>query len=263
MESYMLRVILLGLGILFILAIYLWDKRSHVDVRMFKRRSARKESSRHSRHRQRDHSAFDDDSAVDGLPTIELDDETQPEPTISESFSVPVDEPVEAVADDLPSFSARSAFQEFESGAELPTKILQIKVICKDTRISGQMIMDLASELDLKHGQFDIFHRLDQKTGKSVFSVANAVEPGNFDLENITQLSTPGLVLFSQLPAPVDSMSVFNDMLDFAQRIAFIVGAELQDASRCVLTQQSIEHEREQIRLYEAKLNRAMHDLNG
>jgi len=65
------------------------------------------------------------------------------------------------------------------------------------------------------------------------------------------------------LPAPVDSMSVFNDMLDFAQRIAFIVGAELQDASRCVLTQQSIEHEREQIRLYEAKLNRAMHDLNG
>ncbi len=267
MESYTLRVILLVLGILFILGIYLWDKRNHVDARLFKRRKSRKTSSR-KQSRTRDTSVFDESAAVDGLPSIQADEDLPeelahtPKPAVAESFSANDRNTPTTVDNDIPSFSARTAFDEFESGAELPTKILQIHLISRDARISGQMILDLAAELNLQHGEFNIFHRMDEKSGKSVFSIANAVEPGSFDLSKMDELSTPGLALFSQLPAPLDAMQVYNAMLEVAERMAFIVGGELQDPSHCALTQQSIEHEKEQIIAYQVKLNKAMQELN-
>ena len=72
---------------------------------------------------------------------------------------------------------------------------------------------------------------------------------------------TPGITLFSQLPAPVDCMEAFSEMMNAAKRIGYILGAELQDGSHSVMTSQSIEHERDAVLEYKQKLQLAMQKL--
>ena len=263
MDSTELRIILLILGIAFVAGIYFWDKRKHVDSRFFKRQSVRKKP----RH---DHSVFDAaeeevEAEITEVPDkislkVETDAQTQ---TVADqpqkTFSFSTEEKM-ANDEDL-SFSSRSAFEEFEAGADLPTKIIQVNLIARNSEISGQMILDLASEFDMQLGEFNIFHRMDRKTGKSIFSMANIVEPGTFDPDNMQHFKTPGLTLFSQLPAPVDCLTVYSEMMNVAKRISYIVGAEMQDQSHSVMTSQSIEHERDRIVEYKQQLNRAMQSL--
>ena len=262
MEELSLRVILLIVGVFLIIGIYLWDKRKHVDDRLLKRFKSRQSP---AKRRRRDKSAV-------AAPSLSVNDASSDDILMSdpvgadqfpEDFSLPMDE-VDGLdeADNQLSFTARNAFQEFEAGADLPTRIIQLNLLAKDHQISGNMIMDVAADLNLQHGEFNIFHRIDQPTGKAVFSMANAVEPGNFDLTQMENFSTPGLTLFARLPAPVDSMKVFEEMLQVCQRVSFIVGAEMQDASHCTLTTQSIEHEREQVRQYQRQLDMAMQNYN-
>lgn len=264
MDSNVLRLILLILGIVLVAGIYLWDRRKHVDSRFFKRQSVR-------RNRQHDTSLFDNEEQPDADSVSEYDENYEGEivspvrTRSSEDVSFSVNneqtlDPVSNQMDDL-SFSARDAFQEFEAGAKLPTKILQVNIVARNNDISGQMILDLASELDMQLGEFNIFHRMDPKTGKSVFSMANIVEPGSFDPDDMQNFKTPGLTIFSQLPAPVDCVKVFSEMMNVAKRISYIVGAEMQDSTHSVMTSQSIEHERDELVQYKQKLQLAMQSL--
>lgn len=288
MDSNILRLVLFILGVAFVAGIYFWDKRKHVDSRLARKQVSRK-AKRHdsSVFDQVEHRDPDIEKRIEPEPELEPEVELEPEPEIEPEPEPDVqfhDEPVldmeaasaEPVAnelsfsaqsedlaaeDDSLSFSSTDAFQEFEAGADLPTKILQINLVMRNGEISGQMILDLATELNLELGEFNIFHRMDKKTNKSIFSMANIVEPGSFDRATMESFKTPGLTLFSQLPAPVDCVKVYSDMVDVAKRIRYIVGAELQDSSHSVMTAQSIEHEREAVVQYRHKLQLAMQSL--
>ena len=262
MDSNTLRLILLVLGIALVVGIYLWDRRKHVDSRLFSKRSIRK-------NRLHDTSVFDQEETAEADDSEDSFEEevivktaartnTAEDSNLSFSFENDAEKPEQS--DEL-SFSATSAFQEFEAGADLPTKIIQVNLVARKTDISGQMILDLAAELNLQLGDYNIYHRMDPKTGKSIFSMANIVEPGSFDPDNMQDFKTPGLTLFSQLPAPIDCLKVYSEMMDVAKRISYIVGAEMQDASHSVMTSQSIEHEREAIVEYKQKLQLAMQSL--
>lgn len=256
MDSNSLRLVLLILGVVLVAGIYLWDRRKHVDSRLFRKQSVR-------RNRQHDTSVFDNGEGTDDDPVPDATPDSAEMPILqaaeADTFQLTSD-PSAEISDDL-SFSATSAFQEFEAGADLPTKILQVNLVARSTEISGQMILDLAAELDMQLGEFNIFHRMDPKTGKSIFSMANIVEPGSFDADNMQNFKTPGLTLFSQLPAPVDCLTVYSEMMNVAKRISYIVGAEMRDASHSAMTSQSIEHEREAIVEYKHKLHLALQSL--
>ncbi|NNJ91127.1 MAG: hypothetical protein HKP55_05590 [Gammaproteobacteria bacterium] len=268
MDADILRLVLFILGAAFVAGIYFWDKRKPVDSRLARKRVSRK-ASRH------DSSVFDQVEHRD--PVIEKETISEPEFQTEKQAGLDIEpvsaEPVAdelsftaqpgdvAVDDDSLSFSSTDAFQEFEAGTDLPTKILQINLVMRNGEISGQMILDLAAEMNLELGEFNIFHRMDKKTNKSVFSMANIVEPGSFDKVHMDTFKTPGLTLFSQLPAPIDCVKVYSEMVDVAKRIRYIVGAELKDSSHSVMTAQSIEHEREAVVQYKHKLHLAMQSL--
>jgi cell division protein ZipA len=274
MDTDILRLVLFILGVAFVAGIYFWDKRKHVDSRLAHKQVSRKA-------RRHDSTVFDQaeyrdpvlepqiesesQSEVSSKPLHETTLELEPEavettvPVSDElSFSAQIDD---VPVDDSLSFSSTDAFQEFEAGADLPTKILQVNLVMRNGEISGQMILDLALELDLQLGEFNIFHRMDKRTGKSVFSMANIVEPGSFDKTNMDAFRTPGLTLFSQLPAPIDCLKVYSEMINVAKRISYIVGAEIQDSTHSVMTSQSIEHEREAVIQYKHQLQLAMQSL--
>jgi len=258
MEDISVRILLLVAGVIIIAAIYLWDKRKTLTVHKARRSRHKKTDKR----RQHDSAVFDKEAAEQSVDDFDV---LMSEPVGGDEFPAEFSMSIQSDQDSVMgldkndlSFPARHAFQEFEAGADLPTKILQLSLLSKGNPISGQMIVDLAAELNLQFGEFNIYHFIDQPTGKPIFSMANAVEPGSFNIAQMESFSTPGLTLFARLPAPIESSRVLEDMLKTGQRIAFIVGAELQDASHCALTAQSTDHLREQIKQYQHQLDRAM-----
>ena len=109
---------------------------------------------------------------------------------------------------------------------------------------------------DLRFGDMDFFHRHEFEAGRGAiqFSVANMMQPGVFDIDNMADMATPGLVFFLTLPGPENMMQAYDYMLETAQTVARNLGADVLDESRSVLTRQTMEHSRQQIRELERRM---------
>lgn len=132
-------------------------------------------------------------------------------------------------------------------------KIVIINVMAADgRRFNGAALVAVLEEAELQYGEHGIYHRmLNTRSGPvALYSVANIVEPGSFDLERLDELSSPGVAMFMQLPGPFDGLAAFDQMLETARRIGDRLGGQLLDARRCDLTRQAIEHIREDLREY-------------
>lgn len=117
----------------------------------------------------------------------------------------------------------------------------------------GSDVFEAAREAGLEYGDMRIFHHHETVDGRvhSIFSLANMVEPGWFDQEQQEQLQTPGVALFLQLPAPMDGCKAFDAMIAAAQSLKHSLGGELRDASRSIMSHQTIAHLRDEISDYE------------
>ena len=82
------------------------------------------------------------------------------------------------------------------------------------TSYHGRSLVEAMQSQSLKYGDMNIFHRVDQKTKTKLFSVANALEPGTFDLSDLDDFQSPGVTFFMQLPAPNDPSIIFDLMLN-------------------------------------------------
>lgn len=121
--------------------------------------------------------------------------------------------------------------------------------------LAGLDVVVAAEKVGLVFGHMDIFHRLvDGKPELGpVFSVANMVQPGHFDMTQVAQMRTPGLSLFMTLPAPLPALDAWEMMLPAAQRMAELLGALVLDEERNALGRQRIGHIREELRAYDRK----------
>ena len=73
------------------------------------------------------------------------------------------------------------------------------------------------------------------------------MQPGVFDIDNMADITTPGLVFFVTLPGPDDMVKAFDYMLETAQAVARNLGGDVLDESRSVLTRQTREHSHQRI----------------
>ncbi len=133
-------------------------------------------------------------------------------------------------------------------------EIFAINVLARNGgRFTGTELLDAFDRHGLKYRDRNIFHRLDAGTNEVRFSVANAVEPGYFDLADIETLRTPGVSFFFQLPGAAQPAATFDDMLSVARDIASTLGGDLKDEKLSVLTGQTISHFRERIAEFSRK----------
>lgn len=116
---------------------------------------------------------------------------------------------------------------------------------------TGEGIHAVMTSAGLTHGEHLIYHYM--QDGSAVFSIANAIEPGFFELSKLKTISTPGLAVFMQLPGPVECRKALTSLLDVSKRIASALSGELCDESRSVLTQQTISHLTEKVEAYRLK----------
>lgn len=135
-----------------------------------------------------------------------------------------------------------------------PDKVLIITVLAdKGREIRGERLLPLVKACGMQFGDMDIFHRFEDglSQGAVQFSMADAVNPGVFDIEHIEKTVTRGLTFFMSMEEPRDIMNAFECMLATAETVAKHMGAELLDENRSVLRPQTKEHYRQRIRDYE------------
>jgi cell division protein ZipA len=145
---------------------------------------------------------------------------------------------------------------EREKQAEVVEQVISIFVTANHSQgFYGPQLLQLLQECGLVHGDMNIFHRFEDglRLGKTQFSMANMMEPGTFDLAQMDQLHTPGVVFFLTLPTAQNNMQAFDYMLETAQCLASNLGGDILDEQRSVMRPQTIEHCRQQIREFERR----------
>jgi cell division protein ZipA len=113
----------------------------------------------------------------------------------------------------------------------------------------GPMLLDALEAAHLEYGDMQIFHRNEVVDGseRHLFSAANIKEPGIFDLAAMEHFTTEGVVLFMQVVPGMDAVRAFDAMVDSATIMADELSATVCDATRSVLTKQTISHMREEV----------------
>jgi cell division protein ZipA len=135
-----------------------------------------------------------------------------------------------------------------------PERIVTVNVVAPETgRFEGADLVVAADKAGLEFGHKGIFHRLIE--GKAelgpVFSVANMLQPGSFDLSRVTELSTTGLSFFMTLPGPMPALDAWDAMLPTAQRLAELLGGQVLDDEHNALGRQRIAHIRDELRAWD------------
>ncbi|PCJ92999.1 MAG: cell division protein ZipA [Porticoccaceae bacterium] len=113
----------------------------------------------------------------------------------------------------------------------------------------GEQLLDALLRQGLRYGSMRIFHRHEEEDGAGpvIYSVANSVNPGTFDLNNMAQLTTPGISLFFAMEDVADPAVGLDILLTSAKEIAIEVEGELKDESRSAFTRQTEDHYRQRV----------------
>ena len=140
--------------------------------------------------------------------------------------------------------------QETVDKADQPVheEVLVIHLMAnKGEYCQGQQLLDSSIALGLRYGAMKIFHRHTDEDGSGpiLFSMANMLKPGTFDLSTIGELELVGVTLFmtpSELEKPA---LIFDLMIDTAEKLAVELKLNIMDESRSSMTKQTIDHYRQ------------------
>ncbi len=136
--------------------------------------------------------------------------------------------------------------------AQMPVeRIVTLFVVAREgAHFNGSDLIVAAEKAGLEFGDMGIYHRLvdGKRELGPIFSVANMLKPGSFDLARLDTLRTPGLSFFMTLPAPLPALDAWDTMLPTAQRMAELLDGQVLDEERNALGRQRIAHIRDELR---------------
>jgi len=150
--------------------------------------------------------------------------------------------------------AARAAEQE-RAKRQAPEEVIVVHVMGGEQRLPGKPLLQAVLDSGMRFGEFNIFHRYESGAhdAQAMFSMANAVEPGVFDLDTMEGQSFVGVSFFLMLPGPANSRQALDLMVESARRVAREVGGDLHDQHHSVLTTQTVEHLRQRVMEYERR----------
>jgi len=120
----------------------------------------------------------------------------------------------------------------------------------KGETVTGENLLNTILGVGFRYGAMKIFHRhlLDDGSGPVLFSMANLLNPGTFDLNTIRQLQIPGVTLFMALDDIEEPVEAFDIMIKAIDVMATALDLNVMDESRSSMTAQTIDHYRQRAR---------------
>ncbi len=260
-----LRLVLIFIGIVVIIAIYTYEKarRKRSDTR-YSRWGGSEQQDFIPRHYEHGRSAMPADTADFGdIPDdLEEDYDEDDKPSKHDTLKDIADElqQLEGIIatrdNDIEQLEIDGLVidtEQTDSVDKQPDEVIIINIFSTDGRVlSGPDILDAAMKENLQFGDMGFFHRLDE-SGNTLFSMANALQPGSFDISAMETLATRGLVFFMAMPGVGDPLANFDSMMTTIRSIANTLHAQLHDDTRSVLTRQGIDEIRSRISEYKLK----------
>jgi len=122
-----------------------------------------------------------------------------------------------------------------------PTDLFVFNVVAKDgAKLGGHELLQFFLTSGFRYGHMNIFHRHEHSdgTGEVLFSIANMMAPGTFDLDTMEQFQSQGISFF--LTAPNDNIDIkkaFDLMLRAVVQIADEFHCDVLNEERGTLTE--------------------------
>ena len=131
---------------------------------------------------------------------------------------------------------------------DMSRPLVYLTLVAKQGRVSGRAVLDSLDEEGFRPGLMRLYYWRRDTEPSVTFGVANMVEPGVLDPDELSGMETPGLVTFMSVPE--DSASAFrilDTMVTVGRRLARRIDATLCDDTRSTLTAQAENHLRETV----------------
>lgn len=244
MDADTVRLILIVLGAILIVGLYLWERRRGPD--------------------EEDEGYDDDDTPYAAGPA-------RREPAVQRGHTdadeaggdTVADHRTERPADRAPTLAKayQDRYPDDQGGGGVPSPLLvQLSVAKRYGEIDGLDLMEVAESCGLRRGDMDIFHCLDEfEDGTRIyFSMANMVKPGTFPFDDMENFTTPGTMLFAQLDGKPEDLTIVEEMIATARKLATNLGGDVLDDTRRPLTVRKEEDMRKAVLENEARFARAV-----
>ena len=184
-----------------------------------------------------------------------VDEPLAPEPsengTVDESL---VSEPsedgagAESIADVDAVQPIAAAGAEPPIAVDMTRPLVYLTLVAKQERVSGRVVLESLEEEGFRPGLLRLYYWRNDAESSVVFGVANMVEPGLLDPEELPGMETPGLVTFMSVPQDgATAFRILDIMVAVSRRLARRIDATLCDETRSTLTAQAENHLREKI----------------
>lgn len=236
MES--LRWILLGAGFVFVLAIYILGRS---------RRQRHKSIIDELEEDLPEFSAQNLDDMDEGVGEVRIVADV--DLTFNEDDSAIAISAEDKQIEELPENEITESDTSKEKISEKNEKhsdIVVLYILSKANQLlAGSQINSSVQAMGLTFGEMNIFHF--KSDNRSVFSLANMLEPGSFDPDTIHDLKTSGLTVFMKIQGD-DPLDDLTEMLQRSYQLAGLLDARLCNHKREPLTEQDAENYRTQVR---------------
>ncbi|WP_018872889.1 cell division protein ZipA [Thioalkalivibrio sp. ALJ16] len=129
-------------------------------------------------------------------------------------------------------------------------KILLLHVVApRNKPFTGVALGAAMQRAGMKPGEMDIYHFHEPETDTRVplFSAANMVAPGTLREEDLADMMTPGVTLFTQVHLTAQPQRAFEALLEHAHRLARDLGGSILDAQQSTATNQTLAYMREDL----------------
>jgi cell division protein ZipA len=134
-------------------------------------------------------------------------------------------------------------------------KILTVRVCAVgETRWSGAAVMAALEVHGLAYGRFQVYHR-NHSDGRSIFCVASLTEPGTFDVARMAEEEFRGLTLFAVLPGPIEPLQTVDALLATARELSRELLGTVQDTKGMPFSPQRVAALREDVARFQAQLH--------
>jgi len=133
-------------------------------------------------------------------------------------------------------------------------QVISLHVIARAGGLDGRKLLELLLQYGLRFGDMSIFHRHEFPSGHGMvlFSLAQAMEPGTFDIDTLERQQVSGVSLFLSLPG-YKSLTAYDLMVDTARRLAKELDADLLDQHSQAVTLGQLDSWRDQVTEFERK----------